>query len=153
MLTMLGWSSCAASRASLRNISTNCLSRATCGRIRFRQTSFSKPAAPACRARYTSAIPPEAISFTSLYLPSGVVIQVLRCRNCAEARERAMVPQSNNFEQFAISKGAPGGVGARLFRRRRLHRGPRGAEALRQSVQALGLLLCFESVNALAGAD
>src|SRR3989454_11096206 len=74
MLTMLGWSSRAASRASLRNISTNCRSRERCGRIRLRQTSFSKPAAPAWRARYTSAIPPEAMRRTSLYLPIGVVI-------------------------------------------------------------------------------
>src|SRR5882762_259794 len=74
MLTMFGWSRRAASRASLRNISTNCLSRARWGRIRLRQTSFSNPAAPAWRARYTSAMPPEAISRTSLYLPMGVVI-------------------------------------------------------------------------------
>src|SRR5438105_5203659 len=74
MLTMFGWSSRAASRASFRNISTNCRSRARCGRIRFRHTSFSKPAAPAWRARYTSAIPPEAIRRRSLYLPIGVVI-------------------------------------------------------------------------------
>src|SRR2546428_7837788 len=74
MLTLLGGSSRAASRATLRTISRNCRSRERCGRIRLRQTGFSKPAAPAWRARYPSAIPPEAMRRTSLYLPIGVVI-------------------------------------------------------------------------------
>src|SRR5438045_2158154 len=116
MLTMFGWSSRAASRASFRNISTNCRSRARCGRIRFRQTSFSKPAAPAWRARYTSAIPPEAIRRRSLYLPSGGVIPgeirpqgvQLRDLSAGESRERARaVHQRRGRAAVPLLSGVP----------------------------------------------
>src|SRR5437016_9316579 len=133
MLTMFGWSSRAANRASLRNISTNCLSRARWGRIRFRQTSFSNPAAPAWRARYTSAIPPEAISRTSLYLPMGVVIPPRNATAGAEAAPISwllaeVVQGALNPFQLA---GERGGVG-RMCAVSRPHRLQLAARAVEQ---------------------
>jgi hypothetical protein len=57
---MFGWVSCAAMRASSRNISTNSGSRQNESRIRLITTTFSKPFNPAWRVSQISAMPPVA---------------------------------------------------------------------------------------------
>src|SRR3954447_25894627 len=69
---MLGWFSCAASFASLRNIFTKLACFERCGRMRLMTMVFSNPSSPACRARKISAMPPTAMRSISVYLPNFV---------------------------------------------------------------------------------
>ena len=64
--TTLGCLMPAASRASSRNIATNSgLRSARWGSSRLMATVREKPAAPTSRPRWTTAIPPDAISWRS----------------------------------------------------------------------------------------
>ena len=67
---MLGCDSRAARRASSRNIVRNAGSSTSSGLSSLTTTSLLKPPGPWTIARYTTPIPPRAISATRWYLPS-----------------------------------------------------------------------------------
>src|SRR2546422_3217906 len=106
---MLGWLSCAASFASLRNIRTKLFLSPRCGRMRFNTTVFSKPSTPIWRARKISAIPPTAMRSSKRYLP--YCCSRMCCpRPQKEARSIAF---RDGSKVFALLSGTGAGNGRR----------------------------------------
>src|SRR5689334_12445073 len=68
---MFGWLSSTVVFASATNLRTKASSEASSARICLTTSRFSKPPAPRRVARYTIAIPPDASSRSSTYLPKS----------------------------------------------------------------------------------
>ena len=87
--TMFACSSRATTRASSRNMRTNNGSAACSAWIRLSTTSFSNPATPCRRHRYTSASDPRPICPTTRNLTLNPVFHVTLPRDCWLGRRRS----------------------------------------------------------------